>query len=578
VFILSIFLSAQNVAFSLDELPTESLNDDVNKNIILPNVSPGGMQIDMQRTRNYFNVLDRFGRTKTPTEKAAPVEKTEPLELPKRMFENEQTQHINNVEISESAIFSESEIAEFKNLVSGKDVTAEDLNNLIYVINEQYKKKNCITAKAYMPVNNLEGGVLKIELLEAKIGDIKVEGNTFNRKFFLKSRLSQKKDDVLDLKTLEEDLKLFNKNARSIQLSAKLEPGEEYGTSNVILKADEKCPYHFTASWDSFGRETTGLLRGGLMASADSLFGFQDRMLGAVSLARSSVTPFVDYNIPINRKGTRVGASYMFGRSEVTSGQYKDNDIVAKTHLVSGYISHPLFDNEKFNLSLNSSINYKTADSDIYNFTYSKLDDYNISVGLGGRYNYNKGVLFASSYVTNGIIRDKIRSNDSYFFKYSGELYYIHYLPKGIILTARAGGQYSPQDIPFIEQYQIGGMSSVRGYSESLLLGPASYYASLEMLFPVPFLPREVKIPFAKNKFRLRDSVKLAVFCDNGAVFYHKESTKSANFLTSVGAGIRIAISKYLTARAYLGVPIMNRQYYDQAGARFHFDLIATPF
>ena len=75
------------------------------------------------------------------------------------------------------------------------------------------------------------------------------------------------------------------------------------------------------------------------------------------------------------------------------------------------------------------------------------------------------------------------------FTKINAETYYVHYLPKNIIATFKAGGQYTPNDVPFVEQYQIGGMSSVRGYSESLLLGANSYYASLEMLFPIPFLP-----------------------------------------------------------------------------------------
>ena len=122
-------------------------------------------------------------------------------------------------------------------------------------------------------------------------------------------------------------------------------------------------------------------------------------------------------------------------------------------------------------------------------------------------------------------------------------------------------------------------MSSVRGYSESLLLGANSYYASLEMLFPIPFLPEEIKIPFKESaKYRLKDSIKFAVFLDNGAVFPHKTSTKSSNFLSSVGAGFRIAISKYLTARVYLGVPLMNTTHYDQSKVRLHFDLIGSPF
>ena len=100
------------------------------------------------------------------------------------------------------------------------------------------------------------------------------------------------------------------------------------------------------------------------------------------------------------------------------------------------------------------------------------------------------------------------------------------------------------------------------------------------MLFPIPFLPETIKIPFKKDnsEFRLRDSIKFATFFDHGAVFPHEGHTGRANFLMSVGAGIRIALSKFVTARVYVGVPLMNTKYYEQSNARVHFDLIVSPF
>ena len=553
------------------------LKEKVNKNILRPNESPG-LMTDTDRTRRYFESLEDAHRVEMEEElDESIIIDEEPLKLPARIEKNAATTKINKLEISNSEIFSDTEMAEFASLVEGQELTAEDINNFVQIINNQYAKKKIITARAYL--ESLENGILKIELMEAKIGAIYVEGNRFNRKFFLKKQISSKPSDVLNLQVLEEDLKTFNKNARSIKLTAKLKPGEEYGTTDVILQANESFPYHFSASWDSFGRESTGLLRGGLMLSTDSLFGFQDRLTGAVNLARSTTNPFVDYNFPVNRKGTRVGGSYMFGNSKITSGEYKDFDLTAKTHIFSVYASHPLVDNEKMQLKFNTSANIKLSTSDISNFRYTNYKDYNLAVGFGGRYNFNKSVLFGSLYSTNGIIEDEIRSFSQYFTKVNADAYYIHYLPKGIIAAVRAGGQYSPHDISYIEQYQIGGISSVRGYSESLLLGASSYFVSLEMLFPIPFLPEEIKVPFKKDStFRLRDSIKVAAFFDNGAVFPHEGKTGTTNFLSSVGAGIRLAISKYLTARAYVGIPLMNCGVYDQASARLHFDIIASPF
>lgn len=558
---------------------TQSEIPDINKNLVTPNESPG-LNTDVEKTKKYYELLEDVHRT---NEKESYTEETIPegdLVLPARIEKGGISVRINTVEFTDSEIFSESEILKFKSLLEGKDVTEEDLNNFVNIINSQYAKKGIITARAFITESRLNDGIIKIELMEAKIGKVSVEGNRFNRKWFLKSQFSGKSGDVLDLQKLEKDLRQFNRNARSIKLSAKLQPGEQYGTTDVVLNAKESLPYHFSASWDSFGRDTTGLLRGGLMVSADSLFGFQDRFSFGLNKSRSATTPYIDYNIPINRKGTRIGVSYMYGNNKISSGQYDEYDLEAKTHITSGYITHPLINNEKGALNLTSSLNLKFSDANISDYKYSGFKDYNISVGLGGHRNFSKSVLYGSFYSTNGIIEDRIRGNKNYFTKLNAEGYYIYYLPKGIIATLKVGGQYSPNDMSYIEQYQIGGISTVRGYTESLLLAPSSYFTSVEMLFPIPFLPEKINIPMKKNnsEFRLRDSVKFATFFDHGAVFPYEGKTGSADFLMSVGAGIRMALSKYVTARVYVGIPLMNARNYDQASARTHFDLIVSPF
>ena len=563
----------------IEKQKEEQSIEDINNNLLTPNESPG-ILTDPNKTKRYYDSVrdTRKNSSKKELKKEELIEKA-PLKLPARIHEDSVTTHINSVEMSNSEIFSKEEIKAFKSLVEGQEVTAEDLNNLVALINQQYREKNVLTARAYLVADSLADGVLKIELMEARIGKVYVEGNRFNRKWFLKRMVSKRDGKILDIKSLEDDLVQFNKNARSVQLSAKLKPGETYGTTDVVLKADEKFPYHFIASYDSFGRDTTGLMRGGLMLTTDSFLGFQDRLTGAINMARSSTTPFVDYNFPINRKGTRVGFTYMYGNNHVTSGQYRDFKLRANTHIFSGYITHPLKDTEKFSLNFNTSANIKLSTASVYDIKYSNYKDYNIAVGLGGRYNFKKSVLFASVYSTNGIIEDGMRDFSNFFTKVNADGYYIHYLPKGIIATVRVGGQYSPNNISYIEQYQIGGISSVRGYTESLLLAPKSYFASVELLFPIPFLPETIRNPFDKEQtFRLRDAVKFATFFDHGAVYAYHVPTGSINFLASVGAGLRFAISKYITARFYVGLPLMNCSVYRQSSARLHFDLVVSPF
>ena len=95
---------------------------------------------DINRSREYYNMLRNFGKYKDEADLDKPLIQEE-LKLPERTIEDENTIQINNVTFSESAIFSEEELEKFKSLVENKDLTAEDINNYINLINAQYLKK-----------------------------------------------------------------------------------------------------------------------------------------------------------------------------------------------------------------------------------------------------------------------------------------------------------------------------------------------------------------------------------------------------------------------------------------------------
>lgn len=553
---------------------------ELNKNLLLPNMSPGAYSTDIDRTREYYNNLRDFSPSNTKEDNGNDVIIPDnEIKLPARSQKDAPIVQVTNVTISNSKVFSNEELDKFKALIQNKSVTAEDLNNLVYLINTQYRKKNFITAKAYIPASTLKSGALHIELLEAKIGKIIVEKNKYNRTFFLKSRLTQKEGDVLNIETLQNDLRRFNSISTGIKMTARLKPGVEYGTTDIVLSADESFPVHLIPALDNFGRNESGLKRMGFTLATDNILGIQDRLTSSISMSRGSFAPFIDYNLPINKKGTRIGASYMHGNTNIIEGDYKDFNINSKIDTYSMYITHPLIEKEKFSLSGIVSANYKNATSTISNFEYTNLHDKSISAGLNGKYYLKDGMLYISNMVTNGYVDNSVTGVNDYFVKYNGNLFYVRYFKNGIIVNARAGVQAMPGNIPFIEQFQIGGISTVRGYAESLFLGQSAYYASLETLFPIPFLPEEVTIPInkeAKKSFKVRDNIKFATFFDNGGVFRYDEHVTNENYLSSIGCGLRIALSKYLTARLYWGFGLRTIQ--GEPSARFHFDLISTPF
>jgi len=106
--------------------------------------------------------------------------------------------------------------------------------------------------------------------------------------------------------------------------------------------------------------------------------------------------------------------------------------------------------------------------------------------------------------------------------------------------------------LPSSEQWQVGGVATVRGYTEGLLIGDSGYAASAELDFPIPY-----------TKGTWFENIKGVVFCDHGAAFPYRPDNAPIthnDFLTSVGFGSIINLTKYFTARINFGIPLTDRE------------------
>jgi hemolysin activation/secretion protein len=152
------------------------------------------------------------------------------------------------------------------------------------------------------------------------------------------------------------------------------------------------------------------------------------------------------------------------------------------------------------------------------------------------------------------------------FVKINPSLVRVQMLPyktKGLL---RVAGQFSPNKLQPVEQIQIGGMNSVRGFEEGLNFGDKGYFLSLELRKTIPYLP--------DYKFlKLKDRVALAAFYDHGFSGIKGVPMGYHRFLQSVGFGFRYDINKYLHANFDFGIPLGRERTGDQKGMRFHFNV-----
>lgn len=493
--------------------------------------------------------------------------------------------YVRAVAVSNSKILTDEEIQRITDMVIGKQVTIDDLNRMIIEFNYVYATKGYVTAKAFLPPQEIKEGIVKVKLVEARVGQISIENNRWTSDSYIEKRISAREGEIFQIVELEEDIVKFNKYNDGIKLKANLKKGEALETTDIVLSADEKFPFHVRGLMDNAGRKTIGELRGGLMLSADSLFKQRDRFAMGSYVSSHSVTPFADYNIPVNKYDGRVGFLFSSSMAEIGEGPYKIFDIESRSFNYSLYYTHPLIRKPTFELTSYSAVNYKSATTLFggYEINNDKITSFETS--LSARLDTKYGIWYLNQGVYQAF---PIFDDASRYFKYTGSIIRLHDFGHGIVGQLRGMYQYSPKDVmPYIDQFQAGGIASVRGYSEGLLIGRSGYVISGELLFPI--LPSKITVKKKDTKEKkvipfLGKYVKGIVFVDHAGVFPFKgkgpgaQTYDQSDYMVSTGLGLRISLPGDITARLYWGFPLMHNPhetYY--RNPRFSFELSFAP-
>ncbi len=499
---------------------------------------------------------------------------------------------INSIEVSPSSVLSREEVNRIVQPLVGKNVFISDIQKVIDELNNLYAERGFVTAKAFLPEQTVDNGHIHIELIESKVGNITVEQNKWTRSKYITDRIEQKPGELFDIVELEQDILDFNRYNEGVNLTANLSAGQEPGTTDITVRANEKFPFHVVGIMDNAGRYQTGSIRGGAMIYADSLFHNRDRLSLGSYFSGGAISPFADYNFPVNKKDGRVGLMYSSTFAKVKWGQYAipGLDLKTRSYLYSLYYSQPLVRKPGFELKSYLSANYKRSrvmtEIDAFGLEFHDVDQVtSIDAALNLRKDTKYGIWYANQGASFAI---PIFDSESSYIKINGGAVRLHDFSHGVIGQMRANYQIIPNNkhIPYIDQFQAGGLATVRGYAEGQMIGKNGFYISNELMFPL--MPREITSPRSGEKVPfIGRYVKGAVFADVGGIFpsvaeegaYHMPGHHGSFFMASVGMGLRVQLPGDLSARMYWGYPLINSTYFepDRKLGRFHFELKLEP-
>lgn len=492
---------------------------------------------------------------------------------------------VDEIRVEGISRVSRSKIEAIVREYEGRELNFIQIQELAERLTQLYRDEGFVTTQVYIPPQRLENRTVVLQAAEGVVGEVHYEPEPWWPARGVLPRISMESGDPFNVEPLKRQLRRINDNP-DFKLRATLEPGAESGQTNLILEGQGQNPIHVTLFYDNLGRPVIGRQRWGVTTQHNNLLGLGDRVYNSLSWTRESFGTVTHYEVPVGPHGTRLNFDHAYSTLEL--GKPYDNlDVDGRAQIYSGYLSQELLNEDYGRISADLGFDFKNVATDIRGRRFSRdrirmlrpalnfdfFDPYGRTmmrheVGIGLNW-------FDATDESDSISR---RGADSKFVRYTGSLTRIQRMPWRTYAIWRVMGQTANDLLPSVEQFQLGGAFTVRGYLEGELIGDAGWLTSLEYRMPAFIFPASWHVP--KTQYTLRDNINFVTFVDYGALWVKNPAIglRGRNQLLGWGVGLRANLTRFLAARVDMGVPVLTDDVPDRQPVRLHFGLESRLF
>lgn len=390
---------------------------------------------------------------------------------------------LNSVRFTKSELLSAQELKTIVLPYLGQQTRLSDLNRMVTQINTAYREKGIYTATALLPKQAVTDGVVIIRLVEGKLGEMVIEGNSYLAEPYVREWVPFAADKTLvDMNALENNILEFNR-VNDARLEAELRAGKEFGLTDIVVVVDEPLRNTVQLFVDNYGYASSGEAEVGAIYRRQSVFTGNDRGLlyALASAGNQSVTAI--YSAPVKASRWRLGGSLAVNRSEVTEGDFKDLAVEGDSTSMTLDASWLAISSSHFWLNALGSAMYSNSSTsvlgeDISDYTISKLSTGAQMTWLGSGWQISARQLAGWVTAQNQAATD----GDKSFAVLNGDASaYYQYGQSDWYGLAQMDYQFTNEEaLPGAVAYSIGGPTSVRGYAPGLISGDYGIQTSLE--------------------------------------------------------------------------------------------------
>lgn len=469
---------------------------------------------------------------------------------------------VRQFEVVGSTVFSSQELANLLKNYTGRNLTFADLLQARSAIAEYYVKRGYITSAAVIPPQDLENGVVKIQVIEGSLEDIKITGTRRLNPSYVRSRVGLAASTPLNVNRLLEGLRLLQLNPLIQNISAEVQAGTSPGKSLLQVSVVEAKTLSLTPSIDNGRTPSVGSVRRQVELTQANLLGFGDGLRVGYTNTDGSNQVDVNYTVPLNpRNGTLSLAYGNISSNVIEPDEFDILDIEANSHYYDLTYRQPLSQRPSEEFALGLSLSHQRSQTklgidDIGGFPLSPgADDQGRTRVSAVRFfqdwvhRSEREVVAARSQFSLGLglFNATINNNapDSRFFSWRGQGQWTRLLAPDTLLLVRGDLQIADRNLVPLEQFGIGGQYTVRGYRQDTLLTDNGVLFSAELRLPI------LKATRSNGVLQLTPFIDIGTGWNNGA--------NNPNPNTLVGAGLGLLWQQgNFAARIDYGIPLVS--------------------
>lgn len=464
-------------------------------------------------------------------------------------------------EVSGSTVFSPLELAQATQPFTG-EISFDRIQAAKMAIERLYLDRHYLTTGAYIPTGqtlSIDGAVVKIQIVEGKLENIRVTGTQRLDPNYVQSRLALATQQPLNNDRLIEGLRLLQQDPLIESIAAELSSGIQLGTNLLEIKVKERNSFTSEIAIDNHRPPSIGSWQRRAQINQANLTGAGDRLILAYSNTDGSNGIDTSYTVPLNATQTTLGVNIGGTNSQIVEEPYRSLDLTTKSRYYEVSLRQPLLrragadSTQEFGLSLTASKLESTSALGNTPYPLSRGADDNgrtsvSALRFGQEYlaRDNRSVLTLRSQVSVGLnaLNATINSNapDGRFVSWQGQGRWLKQLAPQTDLIVQGRVQLADRSLVSLEQFAIGGQNTVRGYRQDALLADNGAFASVELQLPLSNW----------------GNLQVTPFIDAGTVWGNASSGgANGNTLLSTGLGLQWR-NDDLSARIDWGIPLVN--------------------